>query len=140
MSQLFSRGRALACVALFTLASACAATPAPYRIRYADVASGAIAGYDGKRALVLELSPGERVPVNLQFDGEDFELAPAHPNLELVAKRHCFVRFWSDGVRTSLDGEHFDEKPRVPGRFRVGLGAERGQAARLDVVIVAPRR
>jgi len=142
MPELFLRRHAFACVALSALVfvSACAPTPAPYRVRYADIASGATANYDAKRALVVELAAGERIPVNLQFDGEDFELAPAHPSLELVAKRHCYVRLWTDGVRTSLDGEHFDEKPRVPGRFRIGLGAKRGEATRLDVVVITPRR
>ena len=28
------------------------------------------------------------------------------------------LRIWRDGIRASLDGEHFDDKPRTPGRFR----------------------
>jgi hypothetical protein len=142
MSEPSSRSRALT-FALFcavTSLPACAATPAPYRVRFSDFAHGAAVGYDGKRALVVELQPGERIPVNLQFDGQDFDLVPAHPSLELVAKHHCFVRFWRDGIRTSLDGEHFDEKPRIPGRFRIGLESHPGQATRLDVVVVGPRR
>lgn len=120
--------------------SACAATPTPFRVRYADASHGGSQGYDGKRPLVVELAAGDRIPVNLQIDTEDVDLVPAHPPLELVAKHHCFVRFWSDGVRASLDPEHFEEKPRIPGRFRVGLTAEHGEATHLDVVIVTPRR
>jgi hypothetical protein len=142
MSELSLRRHALTCALLCALASlpACAATPAPYRVRFADLAHGTAVGYDGQRALVIELQPGERIPVNLQFDGEDFELVPAHPSLEFVAKHHCFVRIWRDGIRASFDGEHFDEKPRTPGRFRVGIEAHPGEATRLDVVVVSPRR
>jgi hypothetical protein len=142
MSDLSLRRHARTCALLCALASlpACAATPAPYRVRFADLAHGGAVGYDGQRPLVIELQPGERVPVNLQFDGEDFDLVPAHPSLEFVAKHHCFVRGWRDGIRVSLDGEHFDEKPRTPGRFHVGFEAHSGEATRLDVVVVGPRR
>ncbi len=142
MSQHSWRERVLAGAAWCALVStsACAGTPAPYRVHYADVAHGGSQGYDGKRPLVVELAAGDRIPVHLQLDAEDVDLVPARPPLELVAKHHCYVRFWSDGIRASLDPEHFDEKPRIPGRFRIGLTAERGQDTRLDVIIVTPRR
>jgi hypothetical protein len=142
MSELSLRRHALTCALLSAFASlpSCAATPAPYRVRFADLAHGTAVGYDGHRPLVIELQPGERIPVNLQFDGEDFDLVPAHPSLELVVKQHCSVRIWRDGIRASLEGEHFDENPRTPGRFRVGLETHPGEATRLDVVVVGPRR
>ncbi len=142
MPELSSPRCALACAVLSTLVAlpACASTPDPYRVRYADVAHGAASRYDGKRPLIVELDDGQRIPVNLQLDGEDIALAPEHPALELVAKHHCYVRFWKEGVRASLDGVHFDEKPREPGRFRIGLTANRGAETRLDVIIVTPRR
>ena len=84
--------------------------------------------------------PGDRLPVNFEFTGEDFEMQPQHPPLELVAKRHGFVRIGANGIRTSPDADHFDSKPSQPGSFRVGFGAVQGKPAKLDVVITAPRR
>ena len=138
MDRLFI-GRGLCLFALFAQTQGCAHTPEPYRIRYADLGRQ-IANYDARSPLVVEFQAGDRIPVNFAFTGEDFELAPARPALEFVAKRHCFVRFSQDGVRVSEDGVHFDEKPRRPGSFRFGLGAQRGEQPRLDVAIAMPQR
>jgi hypothetical protein len=110
---------------------ACAATPAAYRVRFADVAHGAAVGYDDQRALVIELQPGERIPVNLQFDGEDFDLVPAHPSLEFVAKHHCFVRIWRDGIRASLDGVACCAGQRVRPKRKAGGARANGPRARV---------
>jgi hypothetical protein len=109
-------------------------------VRYADIGAGALRAFTGREPLVVEFQRGDRLPVNLSFKGDDFELQPTSPPLELVAKRHCFVRFDGDGIHTSLDGQHFDGKPRVPGSFHIGFNAQRGRATRLDVAIVAPQR
>lgn len=127
-------------VSLVLGALGCASSAEPYRVRYADIGSGAMKDFRGTVPLVVEFQQGDRLPVNFSFTGEDFELEPAKPKLELVAKGHCFVRFDEDGIRVSLDGEHFDQKPRVPGSFRVGFNAQRGKPTKLDVVIVAPQR
>ena len=118
----------------------CAHSVAPKRVRYADINSGALQGYTGAEPLIIEYQPGDRLPVNFEFIGEDFELQPQHPPLELVAKRHGFVRIAANGIRTSPDPGHFDNKPSQPGSFRVGFGAVQGKPAKLDVVIAAPRR
>ncbi len=54
MSELSLRRQALTCVLLCALAPlpSCAATPTPYRVRFADLAHGTAVGYDGQRALV----------------------------------------------------------------------------------------
>jgi hypothetical protein len=118
----------------------CAHAVAPKRVRYADINSGALQGYTGAEPLIIEFQPGDRLPVNFDFTGDDFELQPQHPPLELVAKRHGFVRIGTNGIRTSPDPDHFDIKPSQPGSFRVGFGAAPGKPAKLDVVIAAPRR
>jgi hypothetical protein len=118
----------------------CAHAVAPKRVRYADINNGALQGYTGAEPLIIEFQPGDRLPVNFEFTGEDFELQPQHPPLELVAKRHGFVRIGTNGIRTSPDPDHFDSKPSQPGSFRVGFGAAPGKPAKLDVVIAAPRR
>jgi hypothetical protein len=118
----------------------CAHSVTPRHVRYADINSGALQGYTGAEPLIIEFQPGDRLPVNFEFTGEDFELQPQHPSLELVAKRHGFVRISAKGIRTSPDPDHFDAKPSQPGSFRLGFGAAQGKPAKLDVVIAAPRR
>ena len=118
----------------------CASSPEPFRVRYAEIGSGALKDFTGAAPLVVEFEKGDRLPVHFSFTSGDFELDPKVPKFELVAKQHCFVRFDGDGIRVSQNGEHFDEKPRVPGSFQVGLGAQLGQPSRLNVIIVAPQR
>jgi hypothetical protein len=127
----------LAAAAMATVG--CGHEAAAMHVRFADFDKGALKEYDGSRPLIIEFQPGERVPVNLEFSGEGFELDPQHPPLEIVAKQHCFLRVSSDGFRVSPDGEHFD-KPRQPGKFRVGFWSHAGQPTRLDVIIEGPRQ
>ncbi len=118
----------------------CAASPPPYVVRYADVGHGGLSAYQGDRALVVEFQAGDRLPVDLQFDGEDFVLERKDAELTLVARQHCFVRFGEGGIRVSLDGKTFDQKPRVPGSFMIGLHATRTEAPSLQVHVKGPRR
>jgi hypothetical protein len=118
----------------------CAHSPAPMRVRFADINHGALQGYTGAAPLLVEFQKGDRVPVNFELTGEGFELDPSHPALELVATQHCFLRVGSDGFRLGLDPDHLDDKPRKPGSFRIGFGAARGQPAKVEVVIAAPQR
>jgi len=129
-------GRGLAIVLL--AASGCA-SPAPFRTRYADIGHGALANYRGTGPLVVEFAPGDRVPVELNIESEDFDLVPARPPLEFVAKRRVFVRFGGDGIQTSADGVNF-EKPRERGRFGVGFFATKTSPTKLKVDVVAPKR
>jgi hypothetical protein len=129
------------CVAFAGLtAFGCAHAVAPRHVRYADINNGALQGYTGAEPLIIEFQPGDRLPVNFEFTGEDFELQPRHPSLELVAKQHGFLRISAKGIRVSRDPDHFDIKPSQPGSFRVGFSAAQGKPAKLDVAIVAPRR
>ena len=126
-------------IAAATLTSVgCGHEAAATRVRFADFGQGALKGYDGSRPLIIEFQPGERLPVNLEVDGEGFELEPRHPPLELVAKEHCFVRVGADGFRVSRDGVHFD-KPSQPGSFRIGFWSRPGQQTKLDVIVHGPR-
>ena len=129
---------ALACAA--GSLGACASHPPPVHVRLVDLGAGAGITYDGRAPLVVELAAGDRLPVRFSFASDDFALEPDHPQMVVVAKRHCFVRFASDGIRTSLDGETFDSKPRRPGSFRVGLSAAPGADPHLDVAVATPQR
>jgi hypothetical protein len=126
-------------VVLLLASTGCAQTPAPTTpIRYADL--GQSKGFDFRVPFVVEFQAGDRLPVDFEFKSDDFELEPARPAMTLVAKQHCYVRFAADGVRVSLDPQHFPDKGKTPGSFRFGLRVNRGEPAKLDVGIATPRR
>jgi hypothetical protein len=131
------------CVLLFVSAGlmtpGCAHSPVPMRVRYADIGKGGMTGFTGAQPLIIEFQPGERIPLNFEITGDGFELQPQHPQLELVATQRCFVRIDRKGLRLSADPDHFDDKPKQPGSFRVGLWVDREQHAKVDVVIATPR-
>ena len=118
----------------------CTHSPMPMRVRYADIEKGAMKGFTGAQPLIIEFQPGERVPMNFEFTGGGFELEPQHPSLELVVKQHYFLRVDSDGLRLSPVPDHFDDKPKQQGSFRMGFWVDREQHAKVDVAIAAPRR
>lgn len=120
--------------------SGCAASPPPFHVRYAEIERGALANYRGAEPLLVEFQPGDRVPVDLRVETEDFEFVPAQAPLEFVAKRRVFVRFGKDGIRASSDGVNFDKKPREPGRFSIGFGANKTAPTKLEVRVVTPKR
>jgi hypothetical protein len=133
----FGFARSFALIALLGL-QACAHTPDPMRLALTQIGKGGLAGWTGKEPLIIEFQAGDRLPVHLELGSEDFSLEPNAPALELVAARHCFVRFDEHGVRSSPDGVKFDD-PKEPGSFRIGLNATREQPPRLDVILRAPR-
>ena len=125
-------------VLLFVTAGCARAAATPTPIRYADL--GHSPSLDLRAPFVVEFQAGDQVPVDFDFAAEDFELSPAHPTMTLIAKQHCFVRFSADGIRSSLDPRNFEQKPRTPGSFRIGLKVLRGEPGKLDVGIATPRR
>ncbi len=129
--------------ALSLLLMSCAhATPAPVVVRVRDAAaSGALRdiGPDvGKRPLILELEPGDVVPLTFTLEGDDIGTAPDQAPLPLVAKRHFFLRISPEGLAISDDKNHF-ERPARPGSFAFGVGADRS-GVRATVHIVTPAR
>jgi len=133
----WAHGGSLAHVALLLFATAgCAGTVTPTPIRYADLGHSPI---DFHVPFVVEFQAGDQLPVDFDFNSQDFELSPAHPTMTLIAKQHCYVRFSSDGVRGSLDPRDFERKSKAPGSFRFGLKVVRGEPAKLDVGIATPR-
>jgi hypothetical protein len=121
---------------LLLAASGCASAVPPTPIRYADLGHSPI---DLHVPFVVEFQAGDQLPVDFDFTSQDFELSPARPPMTLIAKQHCYVRFSTDGVRSSLDPRDFDRKSKVPGSFRFGLKVLRGEPAKLDVGIATPR-
>jgi hypothetical protein len=117
----------------------CASSPAPLRVSYGELAHPS-AGNHFDRPLVIEFNAGDRLPVELGFAGQFFALSPARPALELVAKRHCFVRVDGSGFRAGFDGKDFDLRPEQPGKFFAGLSITAEHGAKLVVKVETPRR
>jgi len=78
--------------------------------------------FDMKRqSLIIELREGEVIPLDVIVDG-DYFAAPPGASVPITVKKTCFMRVDDRGLRLSDDGENFDQKPRVPGSFQLGVG------------------
>ena len=122
---------------LSTVLVACGGPSAPpLRVRYADLDHSQ--GLASARTVIVEFSPGDRIPVELRFTDDAFDLRPAAPNLELVARRRCFIQIGPDRLKTSLTGSDFDSAPKAPGVFHVGLELSK-ERRRLVVDVTTPR-
>jgi len=77
-----------------------------------------------KQSLIIELREGEVVPLDVIVEGDYFGTAPG-ASVPLTVKQTCFIRVDDRGIRISADGQSFDEKPRVPGSFQLGVGVTR---------------
>jgi hypothetical protein len=128
--------RITAAVAILALTSACSPALPAQRIRFADAIGAQL---DWSRPLELEFMPGDRLPIHLAFSDQAFDLVPAAPALELVAKRRCVVRIEQGGISKSLTGDDFDARPLAPGQFRVGFTMTRA-GKWLEVAIRSPRQ
>jgi hypothetical protein len=124
---------------LSTLLMACGAAAPAQHVRFADLAKGGAGGLDWRTPIVLEFEAGDRLPIHVAFSDQLFELSPASPPLELVAKRHGFVRIEGTGITTSLSGDDFETKPLAPGTFRLGLAVTR-QGTFVDLAATTPRK
>ena len=89
-------------------------------------------------ARIVEFKAGERIPVSIQVDGEILETTPSPSTIWLTVKRDFAVRINGAEIKTSLDGQHFDEKPRVPGHFQFGLQATRDGGAQVVAHVTTP--
>ena len=117
MSSTFPR---LSLALLLSLAG-CAATPPPRLVRVADLGKqGPLAK---GQALVIELEAGDVIPLHFSLDGPFVQSPADAPPIPLRVTRHFYLRIDGDGLKSSVDGQHFDGKPVSPGHFQVGVGA-----------------
>jgi hypothetical protein len=119
------------------LSLACGAASPAQRLRYAD-APEAAARLDWSQPIEIEFQPGDRLPIQVAFSDQAFQLVPAAPALELVATRHAIVRIEGGKITKSLSGD-FSERPLAPGTFRFGLAFTR-QGKHLELAITTPRQ
>jgi len=126
---------ALLALSVAALGGCAAHSAPPLRVRYAELARPP--ELRPGQAIIVELDPGDRIPIDLRFSDDAFDLTPSPPKLELVARRRCFIQVGPTRLKTSLTGADFERAPRAPGRFHVGLRL--GRASRLIVEVTTPR-
>ena len=116
-------------------------SPPPQLYRYTDlVRSPEVAVTAFKKPFILELQPGDRLPVELTFRDQYLSLEPDKPALALVAKQRCYVRVDDRGVRLSPDLQSFDREEKAPGAFAVGFDRDAAVGPLLRVQVHTPRR
>jgi hypothetical protein len=88
--------------------------------------------------LIVDFKAGDRIPVTLRVDGEILATTPDPSTIWLTAKRDFSVRVRGSELRTSLDGAHFDDKPKTPGQFRLGLQTTREAGIQVVLRLTTP--
>jgi hypothetical protein len=120
-------------LALLACASGCASPAEPLRVRASDLAHLDAATDLRVRPIVIEFQEGDTLPVDFTLSGDLLELVPG-TSVVLRARRRFFLRIGPDGLKVSLDGAHFGERPKAPGTFRIGLQASpAGSRVKLDI-------
>lgn len=117
------------------LATACASSPAPRVVSLANLKD--IPPLEDGQPLIVEFNEGDTVPLVFELNGPLLQTDKDTQPLTLRAARHFFLRIDKDGLRSSLDGKSFDDKPAVPGKFQVGFGATK-DGARANISITTP--
>ena len=100
--------------------TACAPTPEPRYVRLSELTHGG--PLDLNRPLVIEVDPGDTVPLDFSLQGPLFESPKDAPPITLRAKRHFYLRIGRDGLRSSFDRNDFSGRPVKPGSFQIGFG------------------
>ncbi|MEZ4295716.1 MAG: hypothetical protein R3B70_12120 [Polyangiaceae bacterium] len=133
-----SRGAVLAAAAAcFALLPACAKPPEPQLVKAADVGKMGALAMD--RPIVIEFEEGQKIPVELVLDGPFLKTPDDLPPVELIVRRHFFLRVDGNGIKSSADGKSFDEKPARPGSFAVGVDITREKGVRGKIRVRAPQ-
>ncbi len=78
-----------------------------------------------KHSVIIELREGEVIPLDIHFDGDYFATSP-RASVPVTVKKTCYLQVDDRGVRSRDDLQHFDEKPRVPGRLQL-VGMAKGR-------------
>jgi hypothetical protein len=126
------------CLLAAGLSLACGAAAPAQRLRYAHAELDGARQLDWSQPIELVFEPGDRLPIQVSFSDQAFELVPAAPPLELVARRHCVVRIEKGRITKSLDGD-FSASPVAPGSFRFGI-AITPEGKHLELAVSTPRQ
>jgi hypothetical protein len=92
-----------------------------------------------KQSLIIELREGEVIPLDVVVDGGYLSTASG-ASVPVTVNKTCFMRVDDRGVRISDDGHNFDEKPRIPGSFQLGVGMTKEGGKRGTLRLTMPSR
>lgn len=109
-------------------------TPPALRVKASDPSTFAEARPG--QPLIVEFNEGDVIPLHFVVQGELIETNPVPAPIRLVAKRRFFLKIDGDGVRTSVDGEHWNAS-RKRGTFAFGLGFDK-EGTKANARIVTP--
>lgn len=116
----------------------CATTAPPLRVRANDLhALDGVEGVIAERPVIVELFPGDTIPLYVTIEGEFAAGPTGAPPVPIVVKRHFFLRIAKDGLRTSADGS-FSDSPTTKGQFRFGVGVTKKDGLRAEIAIRTP--
>lgn len=129
--------RALVLVSFLAVGCASASLPEPVLVRATDASK--LAGIDLRtRPVIIEVMPGDVVPMDVKVDGDLIGTAPDQAPVMLTARRHFFVRVSKNGLELSLDKDHFGGKKLAPGALAFGFGLNQS-GPRATLVVTTPR-
>lgn len=123
---------------LGSLATACASSPPARVVTLANLKD--LPPLEQGQPLIVELNEGDTVPLVFELNGPLLQTDKHAQPLTLRAARHFFLRIDQDGLRSSLDGKSFDDKPAVPGKLQVGFGVSKdGPRANISITTPIPK-
>jgi len=127
-------------VAAILLCTACAHATDLEPIR---ILPGQPTAYDDatlrERPVVVEFHEGDVIPFDFTLEGDLVAAPPT--SIPMTVKRPFFLLIDpKKGLRTSLDGKSFDDKPRTPGSFRLGVSVTKDKGAHAELHIKTPTR
>ena len=106
------------------LASACSTPKEPRFVRASDL--GQLGEFKFDRPLVIELMPGDIIPLEVKVDGPLVKSPDTMVSIPLVARQRFFLRIDGSGLKTSLDGKSFDRAPPLRGNVSVRVRRDQG--------------
>ena len=114
----------------------CGSLPEPVLVRLNE--GSTLTGVDvSRRPIVVEIMPGDEVPLDVKLTGDLIETAPGAPPLKLIARGHFYLRISKRGLEMSLDNVHYGDKV-APGSLSFGLGFT-GTGPRATLQVSTPK-
>lgn len=78
---------------------------------------GELGDFKFDRPLVVELMPGDIIPLEMKVDGPLVKSPDTMVSIPLVARQRFFLRIDGSGLKTSLDGKNSTAPPSPRERF-----------------------
>jgi hypothetical protein len=132
--------RWLALTSLLPLLSACTPERPPRYARLRDLDASTMASWNPDQPLVVEIDRGETIPLHFAITGPLLETPKDLPPITLRARQHFYLRVSRHGLQSSVDKDHFGDRPVAPGTFQIGFGVTKeGPLANVIIHTPTPR-